>query len=59
MASFLHGLHNNANNNATEDVCDMVIASGARNKLLSVTVVSENRACLYTLHTKLQDGLTG
>ena len=40
MASFLHNLHNCDTNTATEDLRDMVISSGARNELLSFTVVS-------------------
>ena len=52
IVSFLHNLHNGSTNTTTEDLRDMVIASGARNKLLSLTVVSGNRARLYTLCTK-------
>ena len=59
MASFLHDPHNNANNTSTEDLRNMVIASGARNELLSFTVASGDKARLYTLCSKWQDGLTG
>jgi hypothetical protein len=59
MASFLHDVHNATNNTDTTALRDMVIASGTRNELLSFTVVHGNRARLYTLCMKWQDGLTG
>ena len=59
MASFLHDPHNQANNTSTEDLRNMVIASGARNELLSFTVASDHKARLYSLCSKWQDGLTG
>ena len=59
MSAFLHDLNNAHINTATEALRDMVTASGARNELLSFTIVHGNRARLYTLCKKWQDGLTG
>ena len=59
MENFLHDLHNNATNTSTENTRNMVIVSGTGNKLFSITIVSDNRARLYTLFIKWQDGLTG
>ena len=59
MATFLHDPHNNANNTTTDSLRDMAIASGSRNELLSFTIAHGNRARLYTLFAKWQDGLTG
>ena len=59
MGSFLHDLHNNANNTATDALRDMVAASGAQNELLAFTIVHGNRARLYSLCMKWRDGLTG
>ena len=59
MASFYHDLHNAQANTDTNTLRDMVFSSGARDELLSFTIVFDNKARLYSLCTKWQDGLTG
>ena len=43
MGAFLHDLHNAHNNTATDTLRGMMTASGARNELLSFTIVHDNR----------------
>ena len=58
MTSLFHNVHNTGNNMDTNMLLKMVTSSGTRNKMLSFTAVHGNRAHLYTLNTRWQDGLT-
>ena len=59
MAAFPHNPHNNANNTSTEDLHNMMIASGAHDKIHLFTVTSGDKACLYALCKNWQDDITG